>query len=66
MVTADAKAGIKYADVVKTVAMLKRGYSKGAKWAMNNATLYNVFYGMTDGNGRPIFIEDPKNERHCS
>ena len=62
MVTADAKTGIKYADVVKTVAMLKRGYSKGAKWAMNNATLYNVFYGMTDGNGRPIFIEDPKND----
>jgi HK97 family phage major capsid protein len=62
MVTADAKTGIKYADVVKTVAMLKRGYSKNAKWAMNNATLYNVFYGMTDGNGRPIFIEDPKND----
>lgn len=51
-----------YADVVATVAMLKRGYSQGAKWAMNNATLYNVFYGMVDGNKRPVFIADPKNE----
>ena len=58
-----AKTGtIGYADVVKTVAMLKRGYSQGAKWCMNNATLYNVFYGMVDGNGRPIFIADPKSE----
>lgn len=29
---------------------------------MNNATLYNVFYGMVDGNKRPIFIADPKAE----
>lgn len=58
-----AKGGsVAYADVVATVAMLKRGYSQGAKWAMNNATLYNVFYGMVDGNKRPIFIADPKNE----
>lgn len=58
-----AKTGtISYDNVVKTVAMLKRGYSQGAKWCMNNATLYNVFYGMVDGNGRPIFIADPKSE----
>lgn len=58
-----AKTGtISYADVVSTVALLKRGYAQGAKWAMNNATLYNVFYGMLDGNERPIFIADPKNE----
>ncbi len=54
--------GLKYADVVKVVAALKRGYSNGACWAMNNATLYNLFYGMTDGNDRPIFIADPKSE----
>ena len=29
-----------YADFVATMALLKRGYSQGAKWAMNNATLY--------------------------
>lgn len=59
-VAASKSAG--YSDVVATVAKLPRGYSQGAKWAMNNATLYNVFYGMVDANGRPIFIADPKNE----
>ena len=58
----EATTAIKYANVVATVALLKRGYSAGAKWAMNNATLYNVFYGMVDENKRPIFIADPKDE----
>lgn len=53
---------MEYKDVVKAVAMLKRGYASGAKWAMNNATLYNDFYGMVDANKRPIFIADPKAE----
>lgn len=53
---------IAYADVLNTVALLKRGYSNGAKWAMNNTTLYTVFYGMVDTTGRPIFISDPKAE----
>lgn len=53
---------VTYADVVAAAALLKRGYAMGAKWAMNNATLYTVFYGMTDDNGRPVFIADPKNE----
>ena len=51
-----------YADVVKTVSLLKRGYAGGAKWVMNNAMLYNVFYGMVDDVDRPIFIADPKSE----
>ena len=55
-------AGLKYTDCTKVVAMLKRGYANGAKWAMNNATLYNLFYGLTDTTGRPIFITDPKSE----
>ena len=55
-------ADIKYADVVALVALLKRGYTQGAKMAMNNATLYNVFYGMLDTAQRPIFIADPKDE----
>ena len=58
----EAVDAIGYADVVKTVSLLKRGYSAGAKWAMNNATLYNVFYGMLDGNKRPVFIADAKAE----
>jgi HK97 family phage major capsid protein len=39
---------------VAAVAKLKRGYANGAKWAMNNATLYNRFYGLVDENKRPI------------
>ena len=58
-----AADGITYADTVKAAGMLKRGYAKGAKWAMNNATLYGSFYGMVDGNQRPIFIADPKAEQ---
>lgn len=58
-----AKAGtIKYTDFTKMMAMLKRGYANGAKWAMSNATLYNSVYGLVDAQGRPIFIADPKNE----
>lgn len=58
-----AKTGsLTYANIVKVVAMLKRGYSKGAKWAMNNATLYNAVYSLVDTTGRPIFISDPKSE----
>ena len=62
MVEVPAANDVKYKDVVATVAILKRGYSAGAKWAMNNATLYNVFYGMVDDNKRPVFIADPKAE----
>lgn len=51
-----------YTDFTKTVALLKRGYSKGAKWAMNNATLYSQVYSVVDENKRPIFIADPKAE----
>lgn len=58
-----AKGGsIGYKDVINTVALLKRGYNKGAKFVMNNATLYKDFYGMTDTNGKPIFIADPKTD----
>ncbi len=56
-------SSIGYADVVKTVSKLKRGYSGGAKWLMNNATLWTVFYQMIDGNQRPIFIADAQNEK---
>lgn len=61
-VTATKAKGITYKDVVATVAKLKRGYSRGAKWVLNNATLYNAFYGMVDDNGKPIFIADPKDD----
>lgn len=59
-----AKASsIAYADVVKAISLLKRGYAKNAKFAMNNVTLYNTFYGMLDSDGRPIFTPDVQNDR---
>lgn len=58
-----AKTGnVVYTDLTKMMSMLKRGYSAGASWAMSNTTLYNSIYSMVDGNKRPIFIADPKNE----
>lgn len=51
-----------YTDFTQALALLKRGYGASAKFAMNNATLYNKVYGLVDGNKRPIFITDPKNE----
>ena len=57
-----AASDLKYADVLSVVSLLKRGYAAGAKWAMNNKTLYTYFYGMVDDTNRPIFIADPKNE----
>lgn len=51
-----------YTDFTKALALLKRGYAQGAKFAMNNATLYNVVYSVVDMNKRPIFVQDPKNE----
>lgn len=51
-----------YKDFVKMMGMLKRGYAAGAKWSMNNTTLYSYVYGLVDAQGKPIFIADPKNE----
>ena len=51
-----------YDDVVETMALLKRGYANGAAWVMNNATLYRQFYGLTDANKRPIFVQDAQND----
>jgi len=61
-VTVAAGSSISYRDIVATVALLNRGYANGARWAMNNATLYNCFYGLTDTAKRPIFIADPQGE----
>lgn len=53
---------IAYTDFTTMLGMLKRGYGAGAKFAMNNTTLYSQVYGLVDLQGRPIFITDPKNE----
>ncbi len=51
-----------YTDCVSLMGKLKRGYSKGAKWFLNNGTLFTHVYNVVDSNKRPIFIQDPKNE----
>ena len=51
-----------YKNFTSFVAMLKRGYAKGSKIAINNATLYKGVYSVTDDNGKPLFIADPKSE----
>lgn len=57
-----ANGSFTYAKVVEFVGLLKRGYAAGAKMAMNNKTLYGVFYSILDTANRPIFIADPKDE----
>lgn len=52
----------KYTDFTKALALMKRGYNAGAKFAMSNATLYNTVYGVMDNNQRPIFNHDPQRE----
>lgn len=49
-----------YDAYLKTAATLKRGYSMGATWAMNNATLYNRVMGIKDSIGRPLLIESAR------
>ena len=51
-----------YTDIIGAMALLKRGYSNGAVFAMNSATLYNSVYGLVDNTDRPIFIADAQNE----
>lgn len=58
-----ADAPITYNHVVATAALLKRGYAQGAKWAMNNKTLYNVFFTMNDSNAQPIFVAKTLGEK---
>ena len=51
-----------YQNFTATVAQLERGYANGAKFAMNNRTLWTNCYSLQDGNQRPIFIQDLQNE----
>ncbi len=60
--TVTASTAIEYSDVIKAVSKLERGYANGAKFAMNNRTLWQVFYGMVDSTQRPIFVQDLQNE----
>ena len=54
----ESVAKLDYDAVVDAAALLKRGYAQGAKWAMNNKTLYSVFFKMYDSNKHPIYIAE--------
>lgn len=51
-----------FQNITNVIAKLKRGYSKGAKFAMNNTTLYNSVYGLMDGNKRPVFVQNAQDD----
>ena len=59
LLTVGASNTLTYQDIVSAIAMLKRGYANGAKFVMNNTTLYESVYGLVDENKRPIFVADP-------
>ncbi|KAA8674459.1 phage major capsid protein [Clostridium sp. HV4-5-A1G] len=52
-----------YTDFTKMLGMLKRGYGANAKFAMNNASLYNLVYSLVDNNDRPLFIADAQQQQ---
>lgn len=54
---------VAWADIVSVIGLLKRGYANGAKFAMNNATLYSQIYSLVDNNNRPVFIHDVQTEK---
>lgn len=47
-----------FTDLLDLVALLKRGYSKGAHFVMNNSTLYRRIYSLHDDNARPVYTHD--------
>lgn len=61
--TGSTNTKLAWDDLVKAMALLKRGYANGAKFAMNNATLYNHVYSLMDNNKRPVFIQDTQTDR---
>lgn len=42
----------------KLIALLKRGYAMGAKFACNNAFVWGTLYTLKDSNDRPIYQPD--------
>ena len=57
-----AARSIGYSMIIEAISKLKRGYANGAKFAMNNHTLWTVFYHLQDGNQRPLFIQNLQDE----
>ena len=58
MITVAADEALGFGDILAAIAMLKRGYSNGAKFVCNNSTLYTDIYGIHDEVNRPIYLAD--------
>lgn len=61
--TGGSSDAVDFDDLITTVGLLKRGYANGAKWAMNNKTLYGQIYSLLDGLGKPVFVQDLQSEK---
>jgi HK97 family phage major capsid protein len=61
--TGSTGAAVDFNDLITAVGLLKRGYANGAKWAMNNKTLYGQIYSLLDGLGKPVFVQDLQSEK---
>lgn len=61
--TGSTNTKLAWDDLVTAMSLLKRGYANGAKFAMNNATLYNHVYSLMDSNKRPVFVQDLQTDK---
>lgn len=61
--TGDNNTTLAFQDVINTIGLLKRGYANGAKFAMNNKTLYSQVYSLLDGIGKPLFVQDLQGDK---
>ena len=57
-VTVAADEALGFTDILNAIALLHRGYANGAKFYMNNATLYQDVYAIHDEVNRPVYVAD--------
>ena len=57
-ITVAADEALAFTDILDAIALLHRGYSNGAKFYMNNRTLYQDVYGIHDEVNRPVYVAD--------
>ena len=48
-----------YAKITESIAKLHSSYLSGAKFYVNNSTIWTVLANLMDDNGRPYFVPDP-------
>lgn len=60
--TVTATSGENFTAITTAISKLGRGYANGAKFAMNNHTLWTKIYTLADTMKRPLFIQDLQND----